>query len=226
MTRPIVILRPEPGASLSASRAADMGLENVHAVPLFKVRPADWTPPEPDRFDAILMTSANAARHGGEGLAALRDLPVHAVGESTAAAARAAGMMVGEVGEGGVDDLLAILPSDARLLHLSGRHRRMPEDATQTIVPVTVYTSVAREEPKGFSAVEGAIACIHSPRAGRRFATLVDERGYERAAIAVVAISEEAASDVGEGWASVEIANDPTDRSLLRAVRRLVQDPR
>ena len=48
-----------------------------------------------------MLTSANAIRHGGAGLERLRSLPVHAVGEATAAAAREAGFAVAGIGEGG-----------------------------------------------------------------------------------------------------------------------------
>ena len=222
MTRRLAVLRPEPGASLTAARATDAGFDDVVTVPLFKVRPTDWTAPDPERFDAILMTSANAARHGGEELRKLRALPVHAVGEATASAARAAGLMVDEVGEGGIDDLLARLPDGVRLLHLAGRHRRFPEDTSQTIVPVTVYTSIARESPRGFDFVEGAIALVHSPRAGARLFELADRDGLDRGRIAVAAISEEAGAACGDGWERRVVAGAPNDRDLLRAAKTLL----
>ena len=225
MTRPVLILRPEPGASLSVTRAEELGIERVVKVPLFKVRPADWTAPEADRFDAILMTSANAARHGGDQLKSLRKLPVHAVGESTAAAARAAQMMVDVVGTGGIDDLLSALPPEHRLLHLAGAHRRAPSDATQTIVPLTVYTSVARQNPEGFDAARNSVACVHSPRAGRRFAGLVDDHGMDRSAISIVALSDEVAASVGEGWERIDVPPAPNDRDLLCLARTRAKAP-
>ncbi|WP_265587417.1 uroporphyrinogen-III synthase [Sphingomicrobium arenosum] len=219
--RPILLLRPEPGASLSANRAADMGIEGVETLPLFKVRPIEWTPPDPKRFDAILMTSANAARHGGEGLKALRDLPVHAVGEATAAAAKAAGLMVDEVGNGGIDALLDRIPADARLLHLAGQHRRAPADAPQTIVPLAVYSSVAREDPLGLERLAGAIAVVHSPRAGKRLAELVAREGIDPATIAVAAISEDACPPGRMDFEEVAVAARPRDRELLQLAAHL-----
>ena len=214
--RKIVLLRPEPGASLSASRAADMGIEGVVTVPLFKVRPVDWSPPDPDRFDAILMTSANAARHGGEGLKLYRDLPVHAVGEATAAAARAAGLMVDEVGTAGVDALLERLPEGARLLHLSGSHRRAPSAACQTIVPLPVYSSVAREEPRGLEHLPGCIALAHSPRATQRLVRICEREGIATGGIILAVISEEALPDDVTAWEDVVVASAPRDRDLLQ----------
>lgn len=220
--RPLAILRPEPGGSLSAARAQAMGFGDIVRLPLFKVRPCAWTPPEPGRFDAILMTSANAARHAGEGLDALKALPVHAVGEATATAARNAGLIVDRVGSGGVADLLDALPDDLRLLHLAGRQRREAE-ARQTVVAIDVYTSVAREFPDGVAALAGCVACVHSPRAGERLAELVDRDAIDRHSIAIAAISEAAAQACGEGWEALESAASPDDPTLLSLARRMCE---
>lgn len=221
--KPLAILRPEPGASLSAARAESMGFEEILRLPLFKVRPCDWTPPDPERFDAILLTSANAARHAGDGLAALKMLPVHAVGEATAAAALAAGLMVDRVGEGGVDALLDLLPPGQRLLHLSGRTRRQPTNEDHTIVPVAVYASLVRDTLEGIERLEGCVACVHSPRAGERLGELVDKHGLDRGTIALAAISETSAQACGEGWARVGAAVSPDDATLLALAKRLCE---
>ena len=82
--RPVVVLRPEPGASRTAARAEALGLD-ARVVPLFAIVPIEWSAPDPSDFDGIVLTSANAVRHGGEQLDELKALPVHAVGEATAA---------------------------------------------------------------------------------------------------------------------------------------------
>ncbi len=81
----ILVLRPQPGADETAARARDLGLEPVVA-PLFTVRPLAWTAPDPAAFDAVMLTSASAARQASEGLAPFKQLPCYAVGEATAAA--------------------------------------------------------------------------------------------------------------------------------------------
>lgn len=220
--RPLAILRPEPGGSLSAARAEAMGFDEILRLPLFKVRPCEWTVPDADRFDAILMTSANAARHGGDGLEALKALPVHAVGEATATAARNAWLMVDRVGTGGVADLLAELPEDLRLLHLAGRQRREAQ-GTQTVVAVDVYTSVAREFADGVAMLEGCVACVHSPRAGARLAELVERDGLDKTSIMVAAISENAAEACGDGWARLASAATPDDPTLLSLAKRMCE---
>ncbi|WP_265528232.1 uroporphyrinogen-III synthase [Sphingomicrobium marinum] len=219
--RPLVILRPEPGASLSADRAEKMGFETVICASLFKVRPVEWQAPDPDRFDGLLITSANAVRAAGDQLQELRSLPVHTVGEATASAARSAGLMVETVGDDGIDELLGMLPEDLRLLHLGGRHRRTPAEPRQTLVPVTVYSSVAREDPKNFERIASAVACVHSPRAGARLAELADRDGIDRTQIAIAAISQNAADACGDGWECIKISGARDDASLLALALQL-----
>ena len=79
----LAVLRPEPGARATVERARAMGLD-AFAMPLFKVEAVAWDVPDPNEFDALLLTSANAVRHGGAGLRRVLDSPVHAVGEATA----------------------------------------------------------------------------------------------------------------------------------------------
>ena len=74
MSNIVLILRPQPGADESAARARALGLDPVVA-PLFTVRPLAWEAPNPADFDAVMMTSANAARFGGDGLTPFIDLP-------------------------------------------------------------------------------------------------------------------------------------------------------
>lgn len=222
--KPLVILRPEPGGSLSADRAAGMGFGDIVSAPLFKVRRVDWSPPEADRFDAMLLTSANAPRHAGSGLEALRHLPVHAVGEATAKAARAAGLMVDTVGDGGVAELLAQLGRPQRLLHLCGQHRRAADPGDHTIIAIPVYSAIARENPHGLDRLPGSVACVHSPRGGARLAELIERDGLERSAIAIAAISAAAAEACGDGWADLAVAKSPDDASLLALAKRLCED--
>ena len=117
--RKLFILRPEPGGSASAEKARALGLEPV-VTPLFEVLPVKWIAPDPSKYDALLLTSANAVRRAGPKLAQLAKLPVLGVGEATAIAARDAGLKVETVGSGNVEDLLATIPSSLRLLHLAG----------------------------------------------------------------------------------------------------------
>jgi uroporphyrinogen-III synthase len=211
----VLILRPEPGASETLAKAREQGLDAV-SVPLFEVEPLDWEAPEPGRFDGVLLTSANAVRHGGEQLQRYRGLKTYAVGEATAEAAREAGFDVAATGDSGVDRLLGSLEPDLKLLHLGGADRREPDGARQTITGVPVYRSREIERPDLSVAADG-VALIHSPRAGERFAALVSERR----STAIAALSDAAAKAAGKGWAAVESAEAPTDEALLALAARL-----
>ena len=81
--KPVLVLRPEPAATATAEKARSLGLEPI-VVPLFEIQRVAWDAPDPSAFDALLLTSANAIRIGGDQLQALRGLPVHAVGDRTA----------------------------------------------------------------------------------------------------------------------------------------------
>lgn len=222
--RRLVILRPEPGASASVAAARALGLDAI-AMPLFEACPVDWVAPDPEDFDAILLTSANAVRHGATQLGNFHHLPVHAVGQATADAARAAGFAEVDAGGGDVAALLGMLPRSLRLFHPCGRDRRAV-DTTRTITAVPVYMSFILPCPAGFAVIADAVVAVHSPRAGARLAELADAASLERDRIRIAAISAAAASAVGEGWHSVTSAAAPNDRALLELAARLCKKAR
>ena len=76
--KPLIILRPEPGASRTAARAQALGVQVIQ-MPLFAVVPIEWQAPDPKELDGLVLTSANAVRHAGEELQKLKGLPVHAL---------------------------------------------------------------------------------------------------------------------------------------------------
>lgn len=222
MTRPIAVLRPEPGNAATARRIAALGLPAI-CLPLFEVCALDWTPPDPAGFDALLLTSANAPRLAGPGLAALRRLPVFAVGEATATAARAEGL---EVTFTGSADGAALLSAAAdrgvrRALLLAGRDRAIADDPVIERA-IAVYSSIERDlAATDLLPLAGAVALIHSPRAARRFAELADAAGLDRAAVRLAAISVAAADAAGAGWDMTVAAHTPAEDALLDLARTL-----
>ena len=120
MTRLLAVLRPEPGNAATAARIEALGLRAIR-LPLFAVRALDWIRPDPATHDALVLTSANAIRFGGAGLAVIRHLPVLAVGPKTAEIARAAGFDVMAVGDGDAAALIALAEARGidRALHLA-----------------------------------------------------------------------------------------------------------
>lgn len=222
--RPLVILRPEPGAYASARAASALGLAPL-TIPLFSLQPVAWAAPDSGGFDGLLLTSANAVRHGGPELNALRGLPAYAVGAATAAEARDAGFTLAATGEAGVDDLLRGIEPGLKLLHLCGEHHREPEAARQSIVHLPVYRAGEQRDVAGLERIEGAVVAVHSPRAAARLAELAAAAPVDISATAIAAISADAALAAGSGWQCVEIAESPSDPALLALAARLCQNP-
>lgn len=211
----LLVLRPEPGSTATVERARRLGLD-VLAIPLFEIEPLAWQAPLA-RFDGLLLTSASAVRHAGPQLGQLRNLPVYAVGEATAAAAREAGFVVAATGDGGADRLLGSVHPKLKLLHLCGADRKTPVGARQQITPVPVYQARPRKIQIG--QLSNSVALIHSPRAAERFADLVHPAA--RGSISIAAISRDALGVAGEGWAGAEAAEKPNDDALLVLAARL-----
>jgi uroporphyrinogen-III synthase len=182
------------------------------------IEPVDWSAPDPEEFDGLLLTSANAVRFSGPGLQALMHLPAYAVGTETAAAASAMGLRVDSVGQGGVDDVLGSIPGSRRLLHLAGEQRREVESVHE-ITSLVVYRSSTVEQPP-LPSLDDLVIAVHSPRAAIRLSELATDRGTA----SVAAISKAAASACGEGWKQIAIARSPDDSSLLALCARLCQD--
>jgi uroporphyrinogen-III synthase len=217
--RPLLVLRPQPGATATVARARELGF-HAFAIPLFEIERLAWQAPDPGRFDGLLLTSANSLA-ADEEMAKLRQLPVYAVGEATASAARAAGLELAAVGSAGIDHLLGSLEPNLRLLHLCGEDKRNPTVHLQPLTRIAVYRAKAVPLPD-LALAAGAVALIHSPRAGRRFAELVQDRGSVR----IAAISPAAAQAVNAGWEAVEASPEPTDDALLALAARLCNKPR
>jgi uroporphyrinogen-III synthase len=226
MTLPLLILRPRPGADETAARARALGLDPVVA-PLFTVQALPWTPPPAAEFDAIMLTSANAARRAGAGLTAFLGLPCYAVGEATAAAASDAGFTDVRVGpEDGVA-LLMTMEADGitRALHPCGADHITLEPAEMRITRMPVYEAQAVESlpPDVAAALAGdVVALLHSARAAQLFGTLV----ADRSAITVAAISPRTARAAGSGWRRVAVAAEPRDHALLALAAELCQTGR
>jgi uroporphyrinogen-III synthase len=218
--RRLFILRPEPGSSATLRRALELGLE-ARALPLFRIEPLDWAPPDFASFDALLLSSANAVRCAGNGIERLRGLPVYAVGDATAAAARETGLEIAGVGDGGIDALLSQVPQQLRLLHLCGVDRAV-RSTGNSITELPVYRAEPLPLPGLGGELRGQVAAVHSPRAGARLAALVP--AGDRQTIRVAAISPAAASAAGPGWETVEAAPVPSDAALLALAARLCEE--
>lgn len=225
MTRRLLVLRPEPGAQASAARAREDGW-NVVMTPLFTTAPCAWTAPDPSGFDAVMMTSANAARLGGPELDKLTHLPLYAVGPATAAAAKAAGFTQIRSGVRDGAALLALAAADgiASLLHLAGReHLPLARDGIRIERRIVYRSDAVSRLPDGAleALEEGAVTLLHSPRAASLFAALVDAAELSRERIRIAAISPAALAEAGGGWGRTAAADAPGDTALLAAAASL-----
>ena len=220
MSREALVLRPEPGNARTAAALRQAGW-TVQCLPLFEVTALPWAVPDPARYDALLLTSANAVRHGGSGIDQLRALPVVAVGEATAAAARAAGFRVASVGTSGAAAAVAGAAvagagSIGRLLHLGGRHHV----AVPGVEALAVYTSEAVAVPAGALAGHGGpTALLHSVRAAKRLDVLAARDEVVRGRWSIAALSPAIANAAGEGWGRTLVAQEPSDAALLALLR-------
>jgi uroporphyrinogen-III synthase len=123
----VLITRPQPGASATATRVAALGLRPVVA-PLLAVRSLTVALPPSGQVQAILVTSGNAlpmlptSHH---------HLPLYAVGRATAERARAQGFAEVTSADGDAHALRDLVirscrPDGAPLLLASGRRQGNP----------------------------------------------------------------------------------------------------
>ncbi len=191
----------------------------------------EWKPTEASRFEALLLTSANAPTHAGPALQLYDALPCYCVGEATAAAAREAGLERIKVGASDGAAVLAMMAADRgrAALHLCGRDHIQLAHPDIRLDRAVVYSAdpVTELAPEAVQALgRGALPLIHSPRAGRLFSTLVENAGLDRATLKVAAISPAAAQALGMGWGRVSAAAAPRDEALLELAAKLCQtDP-
>lgn len=221
----LLVLRPEPGCSHTVDRARVMGLD-ARACPLFVVEPMPHSWPDPTAFDAILITSANGARFGRDVLACGAGLPIFAVGQASAAAAREQGADRVTTGPGDIAGTIPLIlhAGHRRILHLCGEDV-MPFDPAGLIVTrCIVYRAAAlpREALTGLPTEgEGACILVHSFRAGRHLDEIIPKS--QRSILSLVAISGSVASACGEGWCGVHVSLQKDDASMLALAARICQ---
>lgn len=221
--RRVIALRPEPGLSTTLEAGREIGLD-IRGAPLFSIEALPWEAPDPARFDALLIGSANAIRHAGNKLSSYRNLPAYVVGKTTEQAARSVGFKVAARGEGGLQIVLDRIASPARLLRIAGVERvdlNAPEG--MRIETVTVYE--ARPLPLEASLFEKAqgkpLVLLHSAAAARHFASECDRLGIARESVSLAALGPRIARAGGAGWASVHVCDAPRDADLLAMAARL-----
>jgi uroporphyrinogen-III synthase len=213
---PVLVIRPQPGNAATVAAARDLGLD-ARGFPLFDMAPVPWPVPDPAPYRALLAGSANVFRLGGEGLGALTDLAVHAVGAVTADAARGAGFAVAAIGEGGLQPMASALPP-GRYLRLAGEKRvplALPEGVE--VDDVVVYAAAGLPMPPALADLltGPALVLLHSGEAAAHFTAESERLGVERNRISLACLAPRIGLVAGPGWQHIEIAETRSDQAVL-----------
>jgi uroporphyrinogen-III synthase len=223
----VIAIRPEPGLSATLAAGHELGLKMVGA-PLFEIRARAWQCPDPAAIDALLIGSANVFLHGGDQLSLLQQKPVHAVGQATADAARAAGFVVAKAGMGGLQSVLDTIAAPTRLLRIAGAEH-VPLESRQGVMIDTViaYENAPLSMPDQLAgllrkgASQGPVVLLHSAAAAEHFASECNRLEVELGAIRLVALGPRIAAAAGSGWGAVHTASRPRESDLLEMVCNL-----
>ncbi|HEX7851254.1 MAG TPA: uroporphyrinogen-III synthase, partial [Sphingomonas sp.] len=108
-----------------------------------------------------------------------------------------------------------------RALLLGGRDRAVdghPIIAETVAVYASEPVAVAVEE---CGQLAGSVVLVHSPRAARRVADLIDRAGIDRRTVRLAAISAAAADAAGGDWERIATAPVPDDAALIALARAL-----
>lgn len=227
----VLLTRPQHDSQALAELLSMRGIDNVIQPMLEIVARADATL-DLAGIQAVLVTSANGARALAEATAD-RSLPVFAVGDATARAARAAGFVRIESAGGDVDDLAALViahldPKAGPLCHVAGSAvagdlaGRLDEAGFETRRAVLYEARPCRAfAPEAAAALrDGALDAVllFSPRTAASFVRLAQEGGLAQASkrLAALCLSPAvAAAASGLPWRDVRIAREPTQDALL-----------
>ena len=235
----VLVTRPREDAAGLVAALAARG-HQVTLEPLLTIVPRaqpDW-PAGHERAQVLLVTSANGMRAFAR-LDARRDLPVYAVGDASAAAARDLGFRRVVSAAGDVGDLAALVrdrldPGDGPLLHpaagqLAGDLQGALAAAGFAVLRAVLYDTVAAEALSAETVREindGLIdvATFFSPRTAAGFASLIEAAALAPACrkIAALCLSPAVAAELsGLAWRRVSVAARPEQAALLAALEHL-----
>lgn len=230
----ILVTRPEPDASRLAQRLKASGHDPV-VEPLMSVDYLEGPEDFPDTFkgiQAIAFTSANGVRALARCYTE-RHLPVFAVGDATAAAARQEGFDPVHVAAGDVshlaDDIVARLdPGAGSIVHIAGSivagdlQGALAGHGFQVDRHVLyAMTASASLSPEVIAQItEGSLeaALVYSPRSGRILVDLIDKAGLQEAcqAITCYCLSANVADAVAPlPFANCVVAATPDEAALM-----------
>jgi uroporphyrinogen-III synthase len=242
----VLVTRPQPDGEATAAGLRARGLEVLRA-PMLRFEPVAFSDDTDARYGAVIVTSANALRGIEDHLAGHRllKLPLFAVGEHTAAAARRIGFVNVIPANGDAaglrDSVLAALKAKtlkkkSPLLYLAGADlaRDLAGELGErgfTVVTHTTYRMIAvaslpREVCDAFAA-NGIEAVLHySRRSARAFLEAARSAGVEISALAIpqCCISDAVAAILRDAGAShVIVARIPDENAVFEALDRALR---
>jgi uroporphyrinogen-III synthase/predicted nucleic acid-binding Zn-ribbon protein len=232
----ILVTRPEPEARRFAAQLKEHGVDAVVA-PLMSIERDEAPLPPLDGAQALVFTSANAVR-AYAAKAGRSDLPVYAVGEATAAAARIAGYAKVVSAGSDAEGLAALLagridPAKGPLFHptgadqagdLAGTLRARGFELQQAVL---YRAAAATELPATARAAleNGDVAgvALFSPRSAEIFVALATAAGLGAtlAALDAFCLSRAVATAL-EGkaaWRAIRVAARPNAEALIALIR-------
>lgn len=233
-----LVTRPRTEAAELADALAQRGIAAVME-PLLDIRYRSGSTPDLAEVQAVLCTSANGVRALAR-LSPERDLPLLAVGETTAARAGAEGFAQIASASGNVDDLVRLAadrlrPEAGRLLHVAGSIvagdlAGMLRERGFTVERAVLYEACPAQALSAATAralAAGTIdfALFFSPRTAAVFTRLVMQAGLPDAMPFLTVVSISAAADSGLGplrFRDRHVAERPDQAHLLAVLDRLL----
>jgi uroporphyrinogen-III synthase len=229
----LLVTRPEPDAGREAEALAARGHEAVLA-PLLKIEFARDVPLDFAGVQALIVTSRNALRARRE-LPDARKLPLFAVGEATARAARDIGFANVTTGPGTAEELAELIaatlePKRGPLVHLAGEtlafdlKSRLEAKGFTLCQPVLYRARPAEQLPAQALSllksgkVDGAI--LLSPLTARTFALLIDKHGVvtQGRRLVCYCLSQAVAEVLSVLGFEVRVAARPREEEVLALV--------
>jgi uroporphyrinogen-III synthase len=237
----ILVTRPLPDGEATAAALRAKGFE-VLLAPMLRFEPVAFQDDRDTQYGAVVVTSANALRAIEARLAnsPLLKLPLFAVGEHTAEAARAAGFtkVVSAASDAaGLRERIVAgvkartVKKTSPLLYLAGADlaRDLPGELGErgfTVITQTAYRMVPitdlPDEVRGAFAAGGVDTVLHySRRSARAFIEAVRAAGVEISALSLrqCCLSTAIATVVRDAGASqVVVASSPEEGALFKAL--------
>ncbi len=227
----IVLTRPEQDSEIFAQELESSGFETF-IEPMLSIAQVPHDPPDLTGYQALVFTSANAARHYNGAY----DLPVFTVGEKTASALPVQETYNAKSDAAGLCDLIRanIIDTKKPLLHIRGRDVAfdMAEALSKediTLDPLVVYEAKKTAELSerflsGLRHEKYEAITFFSKRTAENFMRLADHHDVtsDLRVIKVLSISETVLMCVhSELWKETYIADNPDRKSMLDMIKRV-----